>query len=79
MQNYRPNNYNGNVMFVDVNPADCDPLLPPQNGTVSFENTTSGSSATYLCDDGFILLGGDERRTCYNGVWSDSDPSCNGK
>ena len=55
----------------------CGPLLPPLNGTVSFD--TPGSSATVLCDDGFILLGGDERRTCYTGVWSDLDPTCSGK
>ena len=67
------------LFHVGVNTADCDPLFPPLNGTVSFENTTSGSLATYFCDDGFILLGGDETRTCINGVWSDSDPACNCK
>ena len=57
--------------------VDCGPLLPPLNGTVSIAN--SGIFATYLCDDGFILLGGHERRNCYNGAWTDSDPTCNGK
>ena len=46
---------------------------------VSFESTTFGSLATVMCDDGYILLGGDETRICYNGVWSDSDPTCNCK
>ena len=64
------------VIIIDVNPVDCDPLLPPPNGTVSFQNTTH---ATYLCDEGFILLGGYETRTCHNGAWSSTDPTCNCK
>ena len=58
--------------------VDCDPLLPPQNGMVSFDTTSSGSLATYLCDEGFILLGS-EARTCFNGTWLSTDPTCNCK
>ena len=58
--------------------VDCDPLLPPQNGMVSFNSTTSGSLATYSCDEGFRLTG-IETRTCFNGAWSNRDPTCTSK
>ena len=51
---------------------------------VTFEGTTAGSIATYSCDDGYILVGGNgETRTCgaLSGVWSNInvDLTCNGK
>ena len=58
--------------------VDCDPLLPPQNGMVSFGSTVSGSLATYSCDEGFGLLG-NETSACFNGTWSSQDPTCTSK
>ena len=37
--------------------ADCGPPPVFLNGTVSYQNTTEGSEAQYLCDDGFTLEG----------------------
>ena len=42
------------------------------------------ATATYQCDDGYILNGGDVMRTCVgdgsspNGKWNGSAPTCSG-
>ena len=66
--------------YIIVGISDCGPLFSPLNGMVTFEDTTAGSIATYVCDDGYILLGGGETRTCgaLRGVWSNVDLTCNG-
>ncbi len=68
-------------------PADimCDPLPNPINGFITFtEDTTSlgfMATATYGCDMGFGLLGGDRVSTCGSsssgpGEWSGTAPAC---
>ena len=67
--------------FYFIIAIDCgDPDEPDDNGDVSFDSTTFGSTATYSCDDGFLLddsQGGSEVVTCLaSGVWSDTAPAC---
>ena len=58
--------------------VDCGSLASPANGQVSLTTTTFGSTATYECDAGYVLVGG-ETRTCQeSGSWSGQDPECRG-
>lgn len=62
-------------------PMDCGPLRNPDNGRVDTRNgTLTGSSATYTCDAGYELSGGNPSRMCgRDGVWSGSQPECTGE
>ena len=54
----------------------CHPLSSPSNGEVTLTGLTSGSTATYTCDNGYQLTA-DKTRTCLNtGMWSGQEPTC---
>ena len=54
----------------------CGGLSNPSNGQVRITNDVPGSTATYTCNSGYTLVGG-ETRTCQNdGTWSGSAPTC---
>ena len=56
----------------------CEELSNPNNGGVTYSETTYQSVATYSCDTGFELVG-DRTRTCSaEGTWSGSQPGCRG-
>ena len=50
-------------------------IIRPENGSVSLNQTTLGSVATFACDSGFTLIG-DTTRTCQLTGWSGNNPSC---
>ena len=65
----------------------CPTLSSITNGQVVYSTTSPfnyGTEATYTCDDGFGLTGGNRIRRCRgtssspNGVWSGSIPTCQG-
>lgn len=58
-------------------PGDCDSLASPDEGTVTTPTgTTLGSIATYACNAGYTLVGG-ESLTCQAGkTWSGAAPTC---
>jgi hypothetical protein len=56
---------------------DCRTLLEPDNGRVSQEGNDFGDTATYECDDNFMLDPVESTtRTCMANDWSGEDPSC---
>ena len=55
---------------------DCNSLSDPVNGSVVFLETVFGSSATYSCDSGFLLISNDTRVCQEDGQWSGDDPVC---
>lgn len=58
--------------------VDCGNLQNPENGLVNLVNTTFWSLATYECDSGYELVGGNVSRVCEsNGMWSGDEPLCN--
>ena len=58
--------------------VDCGSIGDPENGEVTFSETTFGSLATYECDEGFELVG-EATRTCEaTGEWSGEEPVCDG-
>ena len=57
----------------------CGSLTDPANGRVDHTaGTTFRQTATYSCNTGYSLVG-DSTRTCQaTGIWSGSEPACQG-
>ena len=69
--------YTMDSFFVAV--VDCGTLNALANGQVSHTGrTTFGQTAVYSCDTGYILVGGRTRTCQADGVWSGSEPTCEG-
>lgn len=59
--------------------VDCGNLADPVNGTVTHLSTTFQSVAQYGCALGYSLINGSATRICQSdGVWSGTQPSCQG-
>ena len=66
----------------------CPVLFVPENGSITYSEEPSPTlgfmeMATYSCDDGFGLSGGDGVRTCVgpagsSGEWTGVAPTCEG-
>ena len=54
----------------------CERLPGISNGRVDLSGRTVGSTATYTCNQGFVLVGSSTRICQSNGQWSGSEPSC---
>ena len=77
--------------YLAVNLAtSCSALLAVENGKVTYPSGTTepydyGTIATYQCDSGYELTGGDTVRTCTGdgsstmGQWNGAAPVCTGK
>ena len=70
--------YPGHIQSL-ITAVDCGSLASPKNGRVDLTGTSSGSTATYSCQSGFILVGSSTRTCQVNGLWSGQAPVCNGK
>lgn len=70
------------TLFRDAHPTlavDCGPLDYPPKGRVSLSGTTVGSTATYSCERGYVLVGERKRECLVTGEWSVKEPVCTGK
>ena len=54
----------------------CEDLANPANGAVNQGGNTPGSTVTYTCNSGFVLVGEETRNCQANGEWSGVAPSC---
>ena len=65
----------------------CPALTPPTNGVIVYASDTSAdfdfeTTATFSCNPGFGMVGGDEVRTCggngssATGVWTGNQTVC---
>ena len=54
----------------------CERLPDISNGQVDLSGRTVGSTTTYSCNKGFVLVGSSTRICQRNGQWSGSQPSC---
>ena len=69
--------YSHNLCYVLA--KNCGALPNPNNGEVTYSDTTYQSVATYSCDAGFELVG-DRTRTCSaEETWTGSQPECSGR
>ena len=57
---------------------DCGRLENITNGYVEHAGTVFGSTATYVCSVGFVLVGKGIRMCLENGLWSGHEPVCQG-
>ena len=57
----------------------CPDLIAPANGIVLVESQDVGSTAGYMCDNGFTRNGVLTRECMSNGEWSDEAPTCERK
>lgn len=62
--------------ITDVSDVDCGDLSNPANGIVTFNLTTYWSPAIYSCNEGFELMGEEERRCLADDMWSGEAPTC---
>lgn len=64
------------ILFLFSSARECGTLKNPQYGQVVLTGTTFGSTATYSCNTGFILVG-ERTRTCQaSGEWSGRAATC---
>lgn len=56
--------------------VECGNLPNPRNGRVDLTGTTFGSSATYSCNNNYMLDGPQTRRCQADGTWSGREPTC---
>ena len=66
----------GSFICIAVN---CAPLGHPPKGRVTTSGYSVGSTATYSCEVGYTLEGGNERECLVTGEWSGKEPVCTGK
>ncbi|XP_053387167.1 sushi, von Willebrand factor type A, EGF and pentraxin domain-containing protein 1-like [Mercenaria mercenaria] len=57
-------------------PKDCGSLSAIADGTFTSPVTTHGAKATYTCNVGHVLTGGDSTRFCDAGIWNGTVPIC---
>lgn len=57
-------------------PIICPNLSSPSYGSVSLSGLTVGSTASYKCNNGFILIGSSTRQCLATGYWSGEVPIC---
>ena len=55
---------------------DCGDIPHPQNGAVSFSDTTYNSVANYSCKTGYTLMGNASQTCLDTALWSGSKPLC---
>ena len=54
----------------------CCPLSNPQDGSVDTTGTNVGSTATFACNVGFLLIGANATVCNSSGMWSEAMPIC---
>ena len=55
----------------------CPPLMKPVNGKYLCNNSiVTGTTCSFQCDDGYRLLGSDQRSCLSGGKWTGSTTSC---
>lgn len=63
------------LLFFICVAVDCG-SLSINHGTVVTEATSLGSVAQYSCENGYTLIGGDNRTCEAKGMWSGEEPQC---
>ena len=56
--------------------VECGDLANPRNGRVDLSGTTFGSTATYSCNQDYMLDGPRTRNCQADGSWSGREPTC---
>ncbi|XP_070554193.1 sushi domain-containing protein 2-like isoform X2 [Ptychodera flava] len=59
-----------------VKVVSCGFLTIPSNGTMTADKYTEGGNATFACNQGFNLIGSEQRVCLGNSSWSGTQPVC---
>ena len=54
----------------------CPTLPSIPNGEVDYPNQEPDTTATYSCNNGFVLVGQETRKCGQDGQWTGEQPSC---
>lgn len=65
-------------MHFSLAAVDCGTLSGISNGYVEVDGTSLGSTATYFCNSGYVLMGKGIRQCMENEEWSGEEPRCEG-
>lgn len=65
-----------NKLICQIPALECPELDAPENGEVELSGRVAGTTATYTCDDGFVLVGSAVRTCQGNGFWTGATPLC---
>ena len=57
-------------------PVDCGAFTAPTNGAVSQPDTTFGQTATFSCNNGYVLNGSTSATCQADGNWDSAAPTC---
>lgn len=71
--------YTAYMHLVFLSAVDCGSLDNPVNGDVDVPQTEFPGVATYTCNTGYILSGGNTRTCQTNEMWSGVAPTCRGR
>ncbi|XP_072026993.1 uncharacterized protein [Amphiura filiformis] len=64
------------IIEASMNIIICNSLVAPANGGLYFTRTSVGGVVTYTCDEGFMLMGMEQRVCQENGQWFGRIPTC---
>ena len=67
------------MFFLFLVAIGCGPLTNPANGAIELSGTAFGDTATYSCNQGFVLFGKGIRTCEGNGQWNGKSPECRGE
>ena len=62
--------------FLSILTALCPDLSDPANGTVTQFGNSAGYNATYVCDEGYELVGAPVLNCQGDGTWDNPPPTC---
>ena len=57
----------------------CETVSSMTHGNVSCSGHTTNHTCLFQCDEGFNLVGPNERRCLSSSQWSEVDPTCDSK
>ena len=59
--------------------VECPPLMNPDGGNVNVLSRMQGSTATYSCNEGYLLEGDSSRICDGTAMWTGNEPVCQSK
>lgn len=65
------------IWYFSLFNSDCPALTNPDNGHVTLSSSNSYlGTATYFCNEGFVVSSNEPRTCTIESVWSEDDPEC---
>ena len=65
--------------FIDVIGLPCEAIMAPPNGRMTCSGLVTNETCSFMCDDGYEMLGSKRRRCLNSSQWDGQQTSCKGK